>query len=392
MKKLLLSFVALFMGLGSALADEVATLSFADKANRTVFNTSQQVWEQNGIILTNNKSASTSNVADYAKPARFYKSSQLIIECTSGNITKIEFDCNSASYATALVKSIEGQEPVANGDKVTVILDGTSKSFEVTTLSAQVRVDALTVTYSAGNEEEKPVVTSIALSEASEVQTEYYEGDFFNFNGLTVTATYEDNTTEDVTNSVVWSCTPAELTVETTSVTVKATYEGVSASKTYDVTVKTIANTPETAYTVEEAVAIIDAGKGLSTWVYVKGIVSKVESFDEKYGQITYWISADGTENGQQFECYGGLNIGGEKFTSVDDLQTGLSVIVYGQLKKYGSVYEFNYKNELVSVATTGINDINASQLSADGKFVENGRVVIVKAGKKYNTAGQLQK
>ena len=392
MKKLLLSFVALFMGLGSALADEVATLSFADKANRTVFNTSQQVWEQNGIILTNNKGASTSNVADYAKPARFYKSSQLIIECTSGNITKIEFDCNSASYATALVKSIEGQEPVANGDKVTVILDGTSKSFEVTTLSAQVRVDALTVTYSAGNEEEKPVVTSIALSEASEVQTEYYEGDFFNFNGLTVTATYEDNTTEDVTNSVVWSCTPAELTVETTSVTVKATYEGVSASKTYDVTVKTIANTPETAYTVEEAVAIIDAGKGLSTWVYVKGIVSKVESFDEKYGQITYWISTDGTENGQQFECYGGLNIGGEKFTSVDDLQTGLSVIVYGQLKKYKDTYEFNYKNELVSVATTGINDINASQLSADGKFVENGRVVIVKAGKKYNTAGQLQK
>ena len=392
MKKLLLSFVALFMGLGSALADEVATLSFADKANRTVFNTSQQVWEQNGIILTNNKGASTSNVADYAKPARFYKSSQLIIECTSGNITKIEFDCNSASYATALVKSIEGQEPVANGDKVTVILDGTSKSFEVTTLSAQVRVDALTVTYSAGNEEEKPVVTSIALSEASEVQTEYYEGDFFNFNGLTVTATYEDNTTEDVTNSVVWSCTPAELTVETTSVTVKATYEGVSASKTYDVTVKTIANTPETAYTVEEAVAIIDAGKGLSTWVYVKGIVSKVESFDEKYGQITYWISTDGTENGQQFECYGGLNIGGEKFTSVDDLQTGLSVVVYGQLKKYKDTYEFNYKNELVSVATTGISDINASQLSADGKFVENGRVVIVKAGKKYNTAGQLQK
>ena len=392
MKKLLLSFVALFMGLGSALADEVATLSFADKANRTVFNTSQQVWEQNGIILTNNKGASTSNVADYAKPARFYKSSQLIIECTSGNITKIEFDCNSASYATALVKSIEGQEPVANGDKVTVILDGTSKSFEVTTLSAQVRVDALTVTYSAGNEEEKPVVTSIALSEASEVQTEYYEGDFFNFNGLTVTATYEDNTTEDVTNSVVWSCTPAELTVETTSVTVKATYEGVSASKTYDVTVKTIANTPETAYTVEEAVAIIDAGKGLSTWVYVKGIVSKVESFDEKYGQITYWISTDGTENGQQFECYGGLNIGGEKFTSVDDLQTGLSVVVYGQLKKYKDTYEFNYKNELVSVATTGISDINASLHSADGKFVENGRVVIVKAGKKYNTAGQLQK
>ena len=173
---------------------------------------------------------------------------------------------------------------------------------------------------------------------------------------------------------------------------VTAIYEGVSASKTYEVTVNTIANTPETAYTVEEAVEIINAGNGLSTWVYVKGIISKVDKFTEGRGQIDYWISTDGTENGQQFMCYGGLNVGGEKFTSVNDLQTGLSGVVYGQLKKYGDIYEFNYQNKIVSMTTTGINDVNASILPADGKFVENGRVVIVKAGKKYNTAGQLQK
>lgn len=255
----------------------------------------------------------------------------------------------------------------------------------------QVRMTEIKVTYQIG-ESTGPEVVSLALAETSAVQTEYYEGDAFNPEGLVATATFDDETTKDVTAEVTWSYNPSNLTVETKEVEVTAVYKGVSASKTYDVTVKTIANTPETAYTVEEAVAIIDAGKGLSTWVYVKGIVSKVESFDEKYGQITYWISTDGTENGQQFECYGGLNIGGEKFTSVDDLQTGLSVVVYGQLKKYKDTYEFNFKNELVSVATTGINDINASQLSADGKFVENGRVVIVKAGKKYNTAGQMQK
>lgn len=391
MKKLLLSIVALIMGVGSVHADE-ATLSFADKANRTTFTTSQQVWEQNGIVLTNNQGASTSKVADYSNPARFYKSSQVIIECTSGNITQIEFDCNNSSYATALVNSIEGTEPITNGDIVTVILDGSSETFEISQLSAQVRVDALTVTYSTGNEEDKPAVTSISLSEVSEVQTEYYEGDPFNFDGLVATATFEDNTTEDVTNSAVWSCTPADLTVETTSVTIKAIYEGVSATKTYDVTVKTIANTPETAYTVEEACALIDAGKGLSTWVYVKGIVSKVDKFNETYGSITYWISTDGTEECQQFECYSGLNVGGEKFTSIDDLEVGTSVIVYGQMKKYGDIYEFNYNNEIVSVIETGINNINTTLLSADGKFIENGRIVIVKDGKKYNTVGQQQK
>ena len=390
MKKILLSLVALFVGMVSVHAEE-ATLFFADKANRTTFSTSQQVWEQNGVVLTNNKAKSTSNVADYAKPARFYKNSQLIVECELGNIEKIVFDCNNASYATDLSKAITALNPVVNADKVTVVLDGTSNTFEIAQLSGgQVRMDALTVSYATeGEDEEKPVVTSIALTESSEVQTSYWEGDFFNYAGLVVTATFEDNTTADVTADVVWSCSPSDLTADTKAVEVTATYEGVSASKTYEVTVNTIANTPETAYTVEEAVDIIDAGNGLSVWVYVKGIVSKVESFDAKYGQITYWISSDGTQESQQFECYGGLNIDGAKFESIEDVQVGTSLIVYGQMKKYKDTYEFNYKNEIVSVITTGIADVDAAKSVANGKFVENGRVVIVKDGKKYNVAGQ---
>lgn len=390
MKKILLSLVALFVGMVSVHAEE-ATLSFDDKANRTTFSTSQQVWEQNGVVLTNNKAKSTSNVADYAKPGRFYKDSQIIVECELGNIEKIVFDCNNASYATALSKAIAALDPVVNADKVTVVLDGTSNTFEIAQLSGgQVRMDALTVSYATeGEDEEKPVVTSIALTESSEVQTSYWEGDFFNYAGLVVTATFEDNTTADVTADAVWSCSPSDLTADTKAVEVTATYEGVSASKTYEVTVNTIANTPETAYTVEEAVDLIDAGNGLSVWVYVKGIVSKVQSFDAKYGQITYWISSDGTQESQQFECYGGLNVGGAKFESIDDVQVGTSLIVYGQLKKYNDTYEFNYKNEIVSVITTDIADVDAAKFVANGKFVENGRVVIVKDGKKYNVAGQ---
>ena len=385
MKKLLLSIVALFMGMGMAVAQEKTVVITGEDALWSS-TAGEQTGTKDGVTISTTQGLG--NDTQY----RAYKGQTFTVSVAEGNITKIELTCTASGTA----KYGPGNFTDATSGTYTYAgtvgtWTGSAESVTMTASLNQVRMTEIKVTYQIG-ESTGPEAVSLALAEASAVQTEYYEGDAFNPEGLVATATFDDETTKDVTAEVAWSYAPANLTVETTSVEVTAVYKGVSASKTYDVTVKTIANTPETAYTVEEAVAIIDAGKGLSTWVYVKGIVSKVESFDEKYGQITYWISADGTENGQQFECYGGLNIGGEKFTSVDDLQTGLSVVVYGQLKKYGDVYEFNYKNELVSVATTGISDINASQLSADGKFVENGRVVIVKAGKKYNTAGQLQK
>ena len=120
------------------------TISFSDTANRTVFNTSQQVWVQNGITVTNDKAASSSSVANYYNPARFYASSSLTIKA-EGNITKIVFDCNTASYANTLKESI-GSSATVSSDKVTVTLSGNSDTFKVAKLNAQVRVDSITVT------------------------------------------------------------------------------------------------------------------------------------------------------------------------------------------------------------------------------------------------------
>ena len=72
--------------------EEEATISFADAANRTEFDASVQVWEQNGITVTNNK-ASGSNIADYANPVRFYKNSELIIAYPG--MTKIVIACKN---------------------------------------------------------------------------------------------------------------------------------------------------------------------------------------------------------------------------------------------------------------------------------------------------------
>ena len=124
-----------------------ATLTFDNKAKRTTFNTTQQVWEENDIKLTNNKAASTNAVADYVKPARFYQGSSITVSAP-GEITAIVFDCNSSSYATALKNSIGTTAIVTvSSDKVTVTLDGTADNFVIAKLTAQVRMDAITVTY-----------------------------------------------------------------------------------------------------------------------------------------------------------------------------------------------------------------------------------------------------
>ena len=112
-----------------------------------------------------------------------------------------------------------------------------------------------------------------------------------------------------------------------------------------------IENTAETAYTVAEAIALIDAGEALSETVFVKGIISKIEKVnvdaeDATKNYITYWISADGTEEGQQFECFKGLTMEGVAYT---DIKVGAEVIVKGILTKYQETYEFKQNNELVS-------------------------------------------
>ena len=129
---------------------EEATLSFANKAQRTSFSNTQQVWEQNDVTFTNNKSSSTTNVADYANPVRLYANSQIIVAHSSGKIKSIVFDCNSSSYATALKNSIgtiSEATVTVSSDKVTVTFTKAVASFTVSKLTAQVRVDSITITY-----------------------------------------------------------------------------------------------------------------------------------------------------------------------------------------------------------------------------------------------------
>lgn len=154
-----------------------------------------------------------------------------------------------------------------------------------------------------------------------------------------------------------------------------------------------ISNTPETAYTVAKAKELIDAGEGLSTEVYVKGIISSVGTLNTTFNSLTYNISDDGTAT-EQLNIYSGKYFGGADFTSADQLKVGDVVIVKGQLKKYGETYELDKNNQLYSLngVTTGINNIttdatleNAPAFNLAGQKVGKAyKGVVIKAGKKF--------
>ena len=126
--------------------ETIAAITFDNTSKRTILTTSQQVWEENGIKVINDK-ASSSNVADYVKPARFYKGSKITVDAP-GNIVLIVFDCNSSSYATALKNSIKTGTVSVSSDKVTVTLSEAVDNYVIASLTGgQVRMDSITVTY-----------------------------------------------------------------------------------------------------------------------------------------------------------------------------------------------------------------------------------------------------
>ena len=204
------------------------------------------------------------------------------------------------------------------------------------------------VVYDESSEPQK-TVKSLAIT-GEPTNKEYYVGDAFSADGLKVNATYDDDTQEDVTAKATWAFAPATFTeAGAASVTATATYGGVSASTTCPVTVKTIANTKEGAYTVEQAIALIEAGKGLATPVYVKGVVSKIVTpYSTQYKNITFDVSDDGATTTPQFQFFRNQKDAENTYAEDPNIEVGATVIGYGILKKFNDTYEFDKDNYLV--------------------------------------------
>ena len=134
-----------------------AAISFASTAQRVSQDSEKQVWQNEGVTFTNNKASSSTNVANYSNPVRLYGGSNVVVEHEA--MTKVLFVCSSSSYATALKNSI-GTAATADGSNVTVTFVNPVDEFTIASLSAQVRLNSLTVTYLTTQKVVKtPVIT-----------------------------------------------------------------------------------------------------------------------------------------------------------------------------------------------------------------------------------------
>ena len=142
-------------------AADNATIDFTTTDQRTEYSTTVQVWKDGNFVLTNNKAASTSNIGDYFKPARFYANTELIF--VFPGMTKIVIDANSGKPVDGWVNCINDSNATVtkDGNIVTIVFTVPVDSFTIT-IGAQVRANAITVY--AEKAPEEPAANEIKVS------------------------------------------------------------------------------------------------------------------------------------------------------------------------------------------------------------------------------------
>lgn len=198
-------------------------------------------------------------------------------------------------------------------------------------------------------------LTDIALT-GTPTKLAYYHGEAFDPAGLKVIAHYSNADDEDVTANATIVADKENAEYGDTSIGFTASYGGESAYETFQITVEYKKGSEQLPYTVAEARAAIDEG-GDVTGVYAEGYVSKiVTAFNSQYNNVSFNISADGLQSGDQLQGYR------TAVTSADDVAVGDKVVLKGNLKKYNSTYEFDAGNTIESrVQPTAVDSVVVS-------------------------------
>ena len=169
------------------------------------------------------------------------------------------------------------------------------------------------------------------------------------------------------------------------------TFDNGGDSNTQDTPSDNTSNTPSTPsekgkgvdnpYTVAEAVN--KCGSNPSGEFYVKGKVSSIINFNSSYGDLTFEITDnDKTTADEVLRAYQCKNINGAKFTSRNELNLEVEVIIKGKLTVYvTSKYSVNEITncQIMKMGTGGINmsipdlpnnPTNTQTLTFDSSFI----------------------
>lgn len=228
---------------GEDFAGEVtkeATITFDNKSKRTEFSTTKQVWKENGIVVTNNKASSNSNVADYAAPARFYQSTEFILEAP-GNIKKLVFSCSGGKN---LKLSNGSNYTVSNSGTATVTVEftaATSNTFTISSLANQIRLNSIVVTYVDGGDEggsTGPVDQTLAFNNTSATATVGQDFTEPTLSGAQTTVAYtSSNTAVATVDATTGEVTLVAAGTTTITATAAANDEYNEATASYELTV-----------------------------------------------------------------------------------------------------------------------------------------------------------
>ena len=144
--------------------------------------------------------------------------------------------------------------------------------------------------------------------------------------------------------------------------------------------------TLDNPYSVAEVIAALDAAADNKiNGIYVKGIITSVDSYNATYGSITYWIADDADPESPKYEVYSGLFFDGAKFSGKEDLEVGYEVVVRGNAKIYKKagnpdIYEFDKNNVLCSLnGATAYYDVAGVKAALDAVAISPSQLVIVK-------------
>ena len=276
--------MAMLMSVMSFAAEATATISFANKAQRTVYTTSQQVWEQNGIVVTNDKASSTTNVGDYANPARFYKGSKVTIQCTLGNIKQIEITGWGDSKYNVWATSI-GSEAAASGSSVIITPTAVSDTYVANMTGGQARAGQMVVTYEVSDE-------GFVATPAIEGEPYFKESATVSMKAAEGLKVYYTLDGTDPTTASAEYAAPFEVT-ETTTVKAIA-HDGENASDVVTVVFKKME-----VLTPSEAAAITPTGDKY----IVRGYVTSSNEYSTQYNNIDFFV-ADTKDGGEVLKVY----------------------------------------------------------------------------------------
>ncbi|RRD02726.1 OB-fold nucleic acid binding domain-containing protein [Prevotella sp. OH937_COT-195] len=129
-------------------------------------------------------------------------------------------------------------------------------------------------------------------------------------------------------------------------------------------------NDPYNVAAVLQTFYEIESGQESENEIYVKGKIVGTPQIDiAQYGNATYKIAQDGSEDDDKLVVFRGLDIDKKKFTDAAKIKEGDEVVVCGKVTKYNGAIQLAKNNYLVS--------INGSQGSGIKKTIEGNILTI---------------